>query len=402
DILRSLTPALKQQPRLKIIANSGGMNPPACVRAAATILNEAGLGETPIACVTGDDLLPRLDELIAAGCNFANFDTGESLHSAIRNPQSEIASANAYLGARPIADALAAGTRIVVTGRVADASLTVGPAMHEFGWKWDDWHKLAAASVAGHLIECGAQVTGGYSVDWSQFDLAHVGYPIAELSPDGSCVITKPPVTGGAVNRRTVVEQLVYEIGDPQHYLTPDVDCDFTTVEVAETGPDRVVVRGATGRPATDSYKVSLAYRDGWMASGQLLVYGPDCVEKAKDCGEIIRHRCKLERRTFRDDQFLVELLGYGAGVPGAWFWRKYQTPGEIVLRVTARHEQREAVECFSRQFAPLITSGPAGLAGYAAGRTQVRPVFAYWPTLVPKSLVQPQVEVRSAKEWNV
>ena len=406
DILRGLTPALKQQPRLKIIANSGGMNPPACVRAAATILSEAGLGDAPIACVTGDDVLPRLEALMRGGCEFKNLDTGQPLseflhESKIQNPISNLVSANAYLGARPIADALAAGARIVITGRVADASLTVGPAMHEFGWQWDDWNKIAAASVAGHLIECGAQVTGGYSVDWQQYDLADVGYPIAELSSDGSSVITKPPGTGGAVNRRTVVEQLVYEIGDPQHYLTPDVDCDFTSVEVAEVGPDRVVVKNAFGRPATDTYKVSMAYRDGWMASGQLLVYGLDCVEKAKVCSEIIRHRCKMQRHTFRDEAFLAEMLGYGAGVPGAWFWRKYQAPGEVVLRLTAHHEKREAIECFSRQFAPLITSGPAGLAGYAAGRPQVRPVFAYWPTLVPKSLVQPQVEVRPAKEWN-
>jgi hypothetical protein len=391
---------LKQQPRLKIIANSGGMNPPACVRAAAKILNETGLADTPIACVTGDDLLPRMDDLLAAGCNFTNLDTGDNLQFAIRNSQFSIVSANAYLGARPIADALAAGARIVVTGRVADASLTVGPAMHEFGWQWDDWNKLAAASVAGHLIECGAQVTGGYSVDWSQLDLADVGYPIAEVADDGSAVISKPPGTGGAVNRRTVVEQVVYEIGDPRHYLTPDVDCDFTTVEVAEIAPDRVAVIGATGRPATDTYKVSLAYRDGWMASGQLLVYGPDCREKAEKCGEIILQRCQLAGFELARSQ--IELLGYGGGVPGAWFWRKYQSPGELVLRVTAHDPRREAIECFSRQFAPLITSGPAGLAGYAAGRPQVRPVFAYWPTLVPKALVQPQVEVRTAREWTV
>jgi hypothetical protein len=410
EILRSLTPALQQQPQLKIIANSGGINPSACVRAAAKILTDAGLPDTKIACVTGDDLLPRLEELLSQGCEFKNLDTGQPLsalldagslssQSKIPNPKSKIVSANAYLGARPIVDALAAGARIVITGRVADASLTVGPAMHEFGWKWDHWDRLAAASVAGHLIECGAQVTGGYSVDWQNYDLTDVGYPIAELSASGDAVITKPPGSGGAVNRRTVVEQLVYEIADPQHYLTPDVDCDFTTVNVNEVTKDRVAVSGATGRTATDSYKVSLAYRDGWMASGQLLVYGPDCREKAERCGQIIIERCKLAG--FELERTLVELLGFGGGVPGAWFWRKYQVPGELVVRVTAHDPRREAVECFAKQFAPLITSGPAGLAGYAAGRPQVRPVFPYWPTLVPKSLVQAKVEVRPAKEWN-
>lgn len=397
DVLRSLTPALKQQPQLKIVANSGGMNPPACVRAAAKILTEAGLGDTSLGCVNGDDVLPRLPELMKAGCGFINLDTGEPL-SALLDREMGIVSANAYLGAQPIASALAGGARIVVTGRVADASLTVGPAMHEFGWKWDDWNKLAAASVAGHIIECGAQATGGYSVDWPQYDLSDVGYPIAELSTDGGTVITKPSGSGGAVNRRTVVEQLVYEIGDPRHYLTPDVDCDFTTVEVSEDGIDRVAVRGASGRPATDTYKVSLAYRDGWMASGQLLVYGEDCREKAEACGRIILERCQLAGYALA--RMHVELLGSGAGVPGAWFWRKYQTPGELVLRVTIHDPRREAVEYFTKQFAPLITSGPAGLAGYAAGRPQVRPVFAYWPTLVPKSLVEPRTEVRTAEEW--
>jgi hypothetical protein len=340
-----------------------------------------------------DDILKHED--------LRNLDTRELLTARPQGahaPRSPIASANAYLGAKPIADALAQGARIVITGRVADASLTVGPAMHEFGWRWDDWHKLAAASVAGHLIECGAQVTGGYSARWQNYELADVGYPIAELSEDGSAVITKPAGSGGAVTRRTVVEQLVYEIGDPQHYLTPDVDCDFTTVDVGEIGPDRVQVTGATGRPATDTYKVSLAYRDGWMASGTLLVYGPDCREKAEACGRIILERCKLAG--FELARTHVELLGFGGGVPGAWFWRKYQSPGELVLRVAAHDPRREAVECFARQFAPLITSGPAGLAGYAAGRPQVRPVFAYWPTLVAKRLVQSVVDVKTAREW--
>jgi hypothetical protein len=406
-VVRSLMPALATQPQLKVIANSGGMNPPACTRAAAGIVVEAGLGDVPIGCVTGDDLLPRLDGLMHAGCAFENLDTGQRLAELAQgadaprspNPHSPIA-ANAYLGARPIAEALAGGARIVITGRVADASLAVGPAMYAFGWDWDDWDKLAAASVTGHLIECGAQVTGGYSTQWSQFDLADVGYPIAELAKEGSAVITKPPGTGGAVSRQTVVEQLVYEIGDPAHYLTPDVDCDFTTVEVLDQGGDRVFVRGATGRAPSDSYKVSLAYRDGWMASGTLLVYGPDCREKAKACGRIILDRCELAG--FRLARTNVELLGSGAGVPGAFVHRKYQPPGELVLRVTAHDGRRDAVECFARQFAPLITSGPAGLAGYAAGRPQVRPVFAYWPTLVPKAIVTPKVDVRTAKEWSL
>lgn len=400
DIVRSLVPALKSQPRLKIIANSGGMNPESCAKETAKTLQAAGLADVQLAVVTGDDLLPRLEGLMRQGCDFANLDSGDPLSALAPGPQSlaPVTSANAYLGARPIADALSRGARIVLTGRVADASLTVAPCMHEFGWKWDDWPKLAAASVAGHLIECGAQVTGGYSADWSKHDLANVGYPIAEIDADGSTTITKPAGSGGRVNRTTVAEQLVYEIGDPRHYLTPDVDCDFTTVEVEEAGADRVSVRGASGGPPTDKYKVSLAYRDGFMASGTLLVYGPDCAEKAKACGEIILARVKAAG--FDLARTNVELLGYGAGVPGAFFHRKYQQPGELVLRVSAHDRRREAVECFARQFAPLITSGPAGLAGYASGRPEVRPVFAYWPSLVPKRLVEPRVKVQPVSEW--
>lgn len=401
DILQSILPALKQRPALKIVANSGGVNPPACARASAGLLRDAGLDAFPVACITGDDLLPRLAQLVAEGCELTNLETGMPLKELVatrRGGWSDIVAASVYLGAQPIAQALAGGARLVITGRVADASLTVGPAMHELGWSWEDWDRVALASVAGHLIECGAQVTGGYSVDWSQYALADVGYPIAELDAQGGCVITKPPGSGGAVTRQTVVEQLVYEVGDPAHYLTPDVDCDFTTVEVEEVGPDRVAVRGATGRPPPDTYKVSLAYRDGWMASGQLLVYGPDCREKAQACAQILLERCRLAG--FELARTCVELLGFGGGVPGTWFWRKYQTPGELVLRVAAHDPRREAIEYFARQFAPLITSGPAGLAGYAAGRPPVRPVYAYWPTLVPRSVVSPRVEVRPAADW--
>jgi hypothetical protein len=414
EILRSIAPAISRQPQLRVIANSGGVNPQACARAAGQLLSRHGLEKLPVACVSGDDLLPQLDELVAQGEKFQHLDTGEPITALVERQAGadsrasnatgnnrfarHIVAANAYLGAGPIADALSQQARVVISGRVADASLTLGPALHEFGWPKDAWDLLAGGTVAGHLIECGAQVTGGYSVDWSQYELADVGYPIAELASDGSSAITKPAGTGGAVTRRTVVEQLVYEIGDPAHYLTPDVDCDFTTVEVESGGPDRVVVRGATGNPAPDTYKVSLAYRDGWMASGTLLVYGADCREKAEACGRIILERCQLAGLSPAHTH--VELLGAGAGVPGSFFHRKYQPPGEVVLRVTASDPRREAIESFTRQFAPLITGGPAGLAGYAAGRPLVRPVFAYWPTRIAKERVQSRMEVRPAGEW--
>ncbi len=392
-VLKSLVPALKSQPQLKIVTNAGGMNPASCARAAAVILREAGLGDVRIGVVSGDDLLPRLAELKSAGCEFKNLDDGRPLAELMQ----PVVSANAYLGAQPIAAALADGARIVITGRVADASLTVGPAMHTFGWSWTDWNKLASASVAGHLIECGAQATGGYSAAWEVTDLAEVGYPIAEFESDGTFIITKPDGSGGHVTHATVASQLVYEIGDPRHYLTPDVDCDFTTVELDDLGSNRVAVRNAAGIAAPESYKVSLAYRDGFMADGRLLVYGSDCIAKANECARIIAH--KLHAAGYDYARANVELLGAGDGVPGL-----YESPvglREVMLRIAVHDPRREAVERFCREFAPLATSGPAGLAGYTQARGEPRPVFAYWPTLVPRSLITPQFEVRSAGDWS-
>lgn len=391
-VLRSLVPALKAQPRLKIVTNAGGMNPLACARRAAAILAEAGLGFEALAVVTGDDLLPRLTELKQAGCELTNLDTGQPL-SALSE---EVVSANAYLGAGEIAAALSDGARIVITGRVADASLTVGPAMHHFARQWDDWQWLAGASVAGHLIECGSQATGGFYTHWDELELADIGYPIVEIAHDASCELTKPAGSGGRVDCETVSEQLVYEIGDPAHYLTPDVDVDFTTIEIADLGGDRVQVRGATGRPAPDQYKVSLTYRAGYFASGQMLCYGRNAVKKAQTCASLVLAR--LRAAGYELDQSNIECLGAGDALPGV-----QAMPGnerEVMLRLTVRDCRREAVERFAREFAPLTTSGPAGLAGYAAGRLQVRPVFAYWPALIPKHLVPARHETRTAAEW--
>lgn len=388
EVLTSLTPALQAQAQLKIVTNAGGMNPRGCAAAAKQLLAAAGLGGTLIAAVWGDDLLPRLDELTQLGCTFAHFDTGEPLAEMMRRKGlSRVVCANAYLGAAPIVQALAEGARIVITGRVADASLTVAPAVHRYGWAWQDWNRLAGASVAGHVIECGAQATGGYFSSWPEIDFDNLGFPIAEIDEQGAAVITKPVGTGGAVNRRTVVSQLVYEIGDPSHYLTPDVDLDFTTVEVEELGNDRVAVRGATGRQAPESYKVSLAYHDGFATSGQLFVYGDDCVAKAQRSAETIFR--KLEREGATPESKLIELLGAGEGVPAL---RAKHAPPEVMLRISVRDPRREVVERFTRQFAPLITGGPPGLAGYATARSDIRPVYAYWPCLIEKELVRGEV----------
>jgi hypothetical protein len=385
DVLERLTPTLLQQPGLKVITNAGGMNPSACAARARTLLDRAGLANRRIAVVSGDDLLPRIDDLLAAGVPLANLDTGEPV-TAVRQ---RLVSANAYLGSPPLAEALARGASVVITGRVADAALTVGPAAHELGWAWDDWDRLTAGTVAGHLIECGAQATGGLWCNWQETDLAEVGYPIAEVEADGTFRLTKPPGTGGAVNVETVGEQLLYEVGDPAAYLTPDVTADFTSVTLTQTGPDVVTVSGGRGRPAPDSYKVSIAYRDGYTASGTLVIAGPGAHARARRCADIIRAR--LRRAGAEPARFNVECLGAGDSLPGVL---PIVDAPEVVLRVSVHDARRAVVERFTRELAPLVTSGPPGVTGYTGGRPAVREVFAYWPALVPRDAVPAEVQL--------
>jgi hypothetical protein len=391
DVLERLDPILRKQPGLKIVTNAGGMNPAACAAKAQAVLQQAGLEDRTVAVVGGDDLMPQLDHLLAEGHTLANLDTGEPL-AKIR---ARVVSANAYLGARPIVAALEQGASVVITGRVADASLTLGPAVHELGWKWDDWDRLAAGSVAGHLIECGAQATGGLWCNWREVaDLGEVGYPIAEIDADGTFRITKPPATGGAVNRETVAEQLLYEVGDPAAYLTPDVTADFTSVRLTNAGQDIVRLDQARGLPATGTYKVSIAYRDGYLSSGTLVIPGPNAVVKAQTCGQMIFHR--LRRAGVELQHTNVECLGAGDCVPGVL--HAAADPPEVVLRVTARDGRRAAVERFTKELAPLVTSGPPGVTGYATGRPPVREVFAYWPALLAKTAVTPAVRIEGRK----
>jgi hypothetical protein len=261
--------------------------------------------------------------------------------------------------------------------------------MYEFQWPDGDWDRLSAGTVAGHLIECGAQATGGLWCNWQEApDLANVGYPIAEIEPGGDFRITKPPGSGGTVSCETVAEQLVYEIGDPSAYLTPDVTADFTNVRLSQDGPDTVLVQGARGRPAPERYKVSMAYRDGFTASGMLVIFGPDAPGKARRCGAILLER--LRRAGIELEHSNIECLGAGDCVPGVM---APASPPEVVLRVTVRDPRRTAVERFTREFAPLVTSGPPGVTGYTTGRPPVREVFAYWPTLIDKTAVSPKVD---------
>jgi hypothetical protein len=385
DVLAALGPCLVRQPELKIVTNAGGMNPAGCAACAREVLARAGVHDRAIGVVWGDDLMPQLDELLGAGHVLANLDTGESLDRI----RSRVVSANVYLGSEPIVEALERGASIVITGRVADASLTLAPAVYEMGWKKDDWDKRTAGSIAGHLIECGAQVTGGLWCNWQETDLVNVGYPIAEIREDGDFTITKPKGTGGAVNLETVTEQLLYEVGDPAAYLTPDVTADFTSVALREVKADVVEVTGARGRPAPDRLKVSIAYRDGYAASGTLVIAGPGAAAKARTAGEMILAR--LRRAGVAPEHSLIECLGAGDSLPGVL--PTVDAP-EVVLRVSVRDARKAVVERFSRELAPLVTSGPPGVTGYTTGRPVVREVFAYWPALIARDAVKPHVEI--------
>jgi hypothetical protein len=394
-VVRSMVALLQSKPELRIITNAGGMNPTSCARAVSRVLCDSELGFKRVAAVTGDDLLPRLDELTASGETFDHLETNQPLASK----RDDLTSANAYLGAHGIVSALSEGAHIVITGRIADASLVVGPAVFEFNWKWDDWDLLASATTAGHLIECGAQVTGGMFSGWSSeadFSLDRIGYPIAELFADGECIITKPPGTDGRVDTATASEQLVYEIGDPERYLTPDVVADFSHVELDEIATDRVRVSNCRGTERPSKYKVSSSYVDGFSGSSTLVVAGPNAIRRAGACESAIRSR--LERIESLPQHVEFEYLGIGDIVPG--IMERQQNPPEVVLRAAARDPARDLVDRFLRELAPLVTSGPPGVTGYTGARPRSIPVLGYWPSTIHRTHVHSQSTVLSASEW--
>ncbi len=404
EVIRSLIPLWEKGSKVRVVANAGGLNPEGCARACLEVLKNSGCGHLKIGMVTGDDVMPQLKTSSISPLprgrkrgggsmgDFNNLETGEPLAGI----SDHLVTANAYLGARPIAEALKAGADIVITGRVADPSLTVAPCMAHFGWSWDDYHRIAGATVAGHLIECGTQVTGGISTDWLRLPNIHnIGFPVVEVRTDGSCVVTKPPRTGGSVNARTVKEQLLYEIGDPGNYLSPDATVSFLTLSVREAGKDRVLVEDATGRPPPAGYKVSATWRDGFKAHGMLTIFGRDAVKKARLCGEIILQR--LRSAGCKPERSLIECLGAGASVRGIEGKIPESEFLETVLRVSVADPRREVVERFSKELASLVTCGPQGGTGYAAGRPKVQPVFGYWPCLIGKQHVKPEVKMLDA-----
>jgi len=384
-LMETLLPLLVEKD-VKLITNAGGVNPVGCMIAVRAVAEKLGLGGVKIAAVYGDDILEQLDTLIASGHELENMESGESL-STVRK---QVSSANVYFGARPVVEALQQGAQVIVTGRVTDTGISLAPMVHEFGWSWDDWDKLAAGVIGGHINECGAQASGGnFFAGWKEVpNMERIGFPIVEAYPDGHLVITKHESLGGLVNELTVKEQLVYELGNPAEYITPDAVADFTSIRLKQEGKNRVGVYDVKGRPDTPFYKVSISYFDGYTAIGNLTYTWPDALEKAKKADEIIRKRLEYLGLSFQDIH--TEYLGYNAchGDTAP----PIEEPNEVVLHIGVRGQNYRDMNKFSREVIPLVLTGPPTVTGFGGGRPKVREVIAYWPALLKKEAVQPKV----------
>jgi hypothetical protein len=389
EVVTELLPDIRER-GFTIISNAGGVNPLGCRDAILENARERGIEGVKIAVVTGDDLLDDLDDLLADGVELRHMETGEPL-APVRD---RMVSANAYLGAGPIVEALEQGANVVITGRTTDTGLTLAPMIWEFGWDRDDWDKMAAGTVAGHILECGAQSSGGNFTDWDTVpDMARIGFPIVEARPDGTFTVTKHDGTGGLVSTATVAEQLLYEIGDPKDYITPDCIADFTSIHLDADGEHRVRVHGIAGEPDTEFYKVSAAYSDGWKASSTLVYAWPDAAKKARAAAQILKER--LDALGLEFDEYRSELIGLNAlSEDDTRSADREAELDEVMLRVSVRSQDREAVVQFGREIAPLILTGPSAVTGFAGGRPKPSEVIAYWPALVPKSRVHPEVSV--------
>ncbi len=396
---------------IKVLSNAGGVNVEGCAEAIRSVANELGLaGKVKIGVITGDDILDKLDPFLAKGVEITSMDDGTPL-AAIRD---RVQAANVYLGAAPLVEALDKGANIIVGGRLTDTGLTLAPLVHEFGWSFDDWDSISAGTIAGHIIECGAQSSGGNcQYDWRNIpDMANIGFPIIEASPNGEFIVTKHEGTGGRVNVQSVTEQLLYEMGDPKAYITPDVVADFSSIQLEPAGENRVRVHGIKGRPNTEFYKVSIAYSDGYKAVGTLVYAWPDALEKAQAADKILRER--LDRLGLKFDLILTEFVGVNAthgdlamaeivrtGSDSDWvpssdssLITHHSSLPEVQLRVAVRGPNRADVERFTKEIAPLILTGPPAVTGFAGGRPKVEEIMAYFPALIPKSLIETRVEI--------
>jgi len=385
-----LEPNLEEIARqgVRIVSNAGGVNPRACAKAIGRLIEDAGLNLT-VAVVTGDDFIASADELSALA-------PPEMFSGQPFPPVESLTSINAYLGAFPIARALAQGADIVLTGRAVDSAVTLGACIHEFGWGRSDLDKLAGGSLAGHILECGPQATGGNFTDWEQIASGYfdIGYPIAEVAADGSFVCTKPAGTGGAVTTHTVGEQMLYETGDPQAYFLPDVVCDFSAVTLTQEAQDRVRLCGATGSPAPAEYKVSATYADGFRGAQTLFFYGFDADRKARRFAEVAlqRARDRLSRSGLPDfTETRVELIG-----DESYFGkhRALSSVRDVSVTIAARHPDRAALSMLFRETTGLALSTPPGLTGFAGGRPKPSPVVKLFSFTYPKDGIEIAVEI--------
>lgn len=373
---------------IRLITNGGGVNPLAARDAVFAVAQKLGIKNLRIGVVVGDDILADIPNLLKKGVELNNMETGESVRGVAAN----MLSANVYFGAQPIVRALEEGAQIVITGRTTDTGLTLAPMIHEFGWAMDDWDKLSAGTIAGHINECGAQSTGGnFLGGWEKVPNMHrIGFPIIEAYPDGTFVVTKHAKLGGLVSRASVAEQCLYEIGDPTTYITPDCVADFTSIHLEEEKQkNRVRVFGITGREATPFYKVSMSYADGFLSFGSLTYAWPDTLKKARGADKVLRARLKDLNLKF--DEIRTEFVGYDS-CHGP-LSEKIE-PNEVVLRVGVRGHDYKSIERFGMEIAPLILTGPPTVTGFAGGRPKPSDVVAYWPALIPKTLVTPSVIV--------
>jgi hypothetical protein len=387
-VIAPLAPQLAAR-RIKVVANAGGVNPAACKARVLQVLAERGVA-LEVATVTGDDVLGRLDELRAAGA--VDLETGGPLPA-------RALSANAYLGAFPIAEALRRGADIVITGRCVDSALTLGPLIAAHGWGPGDLDRLAQGSLAGHVIECGTQATGGLATDWRRIErgYADMGFPVVACEADGSFTVTKPAGTGGLVAPETVGEQIVYEVHDPARYVLPDVVCDFTEVQLVELGPDRVRVTGARGLPPPADYKASITYADGHRLQATLLIVGHDARAKAERVGAAILERVERINQArgiggFRATS--IEALGAERYLGAA---SRAGDTREVVLAIGAAHDDEAALATLAREIAPAATSMVQSITGFAGGRPNVQPVVRLASALVPRQMIVPIVEVGGA-----
>ena len=377
---------------IKVITNGGGVNPEGCANAIIEIAKKLNL-EIKVAVVLGDNIKDNIDEIIKTGCELNNMESGESVNIV----KDKLLSANVYFGAFPIVEALDNGADIVITGRTTDTGLTLAPMIHEFGWKKDDYNLLSAGTVAGHILECGGQASGGNLLaDWESVDnLAEIGFPIAEAYPNGEVVVTKHENLGGKVSFETVSEQLLYEIGDPKNYITPDCVADFTSIKLEDLGNNKVRVYNVTGFKETDSYKVSCSYQSGFSAVGNLTYSWPQAVTKAIAADKILRKR--LENLNLNFEEIRTEIVGYDSCHGPLSKKINEDDINEVVLRIAVRSQDYKSVERFGKEIAPLILTGPPSVTGFAGGRPRPSDVVAYWPALIPKNLVEPKVKILEA-----